>query len=589
MTYSPKPKQKITINHESFGFSEHPSAPGILYAQEGRRAVVYQLIGEQGDLQALKVFKPRYVEPRMVSVAETLKPFATLPGLRACNRTVLTSSRNTELIAENPELAYAILMPWIEGQTWQEIVLSKRVLSPEDSLKIARSLAVALVGMEERGLAHCDLSGPNLIISSDNDANLVDLEEMFGSGFLQPELLPAGSSGYCHKSATNGLWKPQADRFAGAVLLAEILGWCVESVQIARWGESYFDPREMQTKCSRFNGLHRVLRDLWEERIVELLDRAWRSDSLADCPTFAEWNVALLSAKPKIDEKNIHESKDVIPLSIIGPEIIGDDEAPGIDIEHKNKESQPDAEQTIKWICPHCQKEALGERDLCPYCERGRDEPVDQNGKKSKPNWKVWLLIPVMIMFFFLLVMLLRNCVPPPVPPTPSPTYTHQPVDPTTISDTPTITYTPTYTPSPTNTISPTPTWTPSVTPSSSQTPLPTITYTMTPTGVCVNKCLKVINVRLQRKDNNTGRISFQVVDENNQGVPDVKVFLSYYRAPYENSISIPVVRTDNYGNGNTNVQFVNYYKYLHLYIKNLLKEGYKFNLDSNKLFTLSY
>ena len=37
----------------------------------------------------------------------------------------------------------------------------KGPLSPEQSLALGRSLAEALSAMEQRGVAHCDLSGPN--------------------------------------------------------------------------------------------------------------------------------------------------------------------------------------------------------------------------------------------------------------------------------------------------------------------------------------------------------------------------------------------------------------------------------------------
>lgn len=287
--------EAFNLNHAHYQFCEHPSAPGLPYGQEGRRATVYQLIADDGSLHALKVFKPRFREPRLVAVGEKLGPYAMLPGLQVCQRTVLTGSRHPELLSGNPELTYAVLMPWVEGQTWQEIVLSKSALPPETCLKIARSLAQVLMSMEESGLAHCDLSGPNIIVGLDQSVSLVDVEEMYGPEFIRPKELSAGSSGYAHKTAQYGLWSDEADRFAGAVLLAEILGWCDRRVVDASWGESYFDTHMMQTECPRYNTLQHILRDLCGSWILELFDRAWRSESLADCPTFAEWNVALLT------------------------------------------------------------------------------------------------------------------------------------------------------------------------------------------------------------------------------------------------------------------------------------------------------
>jgi len=42
---------------------------------------------------ALKVFKPRYRIPALVTLADRLAAFADLPGLQVCRRTVLTMQR----------------------------------------------------------------------------------------------------------------------------------------------------------------------------------------------------------------------------------------------------------------------------------------------------------------------------------------------------------------------------------------------------------------------------------------------------------------------------------------------------------------
>ncbi|MEM2461005.1 MAG: hypothetical protein QXV20_07090, partial [Candidatus Hadarchaeales archaeon] len=116
-----------------------------------------------GEGLALKVFKPRFRLPFLVAQAERIAPFASLPGLSACQRTVLTPSRHADLLRQHPDLTYAVLMPWIEGPTWQEVLLEKKPLSPEQSLALARGLAEVLVRMEEQGIAHCDLSAPNVM------------------------------------------------------------------------------------------------------------------------------------------------------------------------------------------------------------------------------------------------------------------------------------------------------------------------------------------------------------------------------------------------------------------------------------------
>ena len=122
---------------------------------------------------------------------------------------------------------------------------------------------------------------------------LVDLEGLYAPGMPQPEVLTSGSAGYAHRTAKEGLWGPRADRFAGAVLLAEMLGFCDEGVCQASWGESYFDPQEMQQDTPRYRTLVAALERRWGSNVARLFERAWRSDSLLDCPTFGEWLVAL--------------------------------------------------------------------------------------------------------------------------------------------------------------------------------------------------------------------------------------------------------------------------------------------------------
>jgi hypothetical protein len=110
---------------------------------------------------------------------------------------------------------------------------------------------------------------------------------------VKPQALSSGSAGYAHKQAVGGLWGPEADRFAGAVLLAEMLGFCDEGVCQEAWGESYFDPAEMQEDAPRYRKLVEALERHWGDSVAHLFERAWRSDTLADCPTFGEWLVAL--------------------------------------------------------------------------------------------------------------------------------------------------------------------------------------------------------------------------------------------------------------------------------------------------------
>jgi WD40 repeat protein len=306
LAFQPEINQELTIEGIAYAIAEHPAARGMPYGQEGRQAVVYQLAVGPGR-RAIKVFKPRFRVPGLVSGARRLGPYADLPGLQVCRRVVLTPQAEPELLRRHPDLLYAVLMPWIEGPTWMEVLGEKEAWSPEQSLDMARAFAGILASMEQEGLAHCDLSAPNVLLPAlapnfaehaNSPVALVDVEQMYGPDLRRPDMLPGGSSGYAHKTAPEGLWAADADRFAGAVILAEMLGWCDERVRKESWGENYFSPDELQTDGERYRVLLSVLRERWGAGIAQLFERAWHSEWLPECSTFGEWLVMLPAQVP---------------------------------------------------------------------------------------------------------------------------------------------------------------------------------------------------------------------------------------------------------------------------------------------------
>jgi formylglycine-generating enzyme required for sulfatase activity/serine/threonine protein kinase len=299
MPFRPSPGETLTIDGVPYQAAEHPAAPGMAYGQEGRQGIVFQFQAPDGALAALKLFKARYRAPALVTQAQQIAPFAAITGLEVCARRVFSPIRYAEVVRQYPDLSYAVLMPWVSGSTWLDVILDRRVLTPAQSLAFARSLALLLATMEERGLAHCDLSAPNLLLPGLLDppgqppVALVDVEQLFAPGLDRPAALPGGSAGYAHRTAPAGLWSAHADRFAGAVLLAEILGWCDPQVRAVSGEESYFDPEEIQQPSQRYDLLRSQLAQQWGPGVAQLFQQAWESDDLAECPPFGEWLVAL--------------------------------------------------------------------------------------------------------------------------------------------------------------------------------------------------------------------------------------------------------------------------------------------------------
>lgn len=270
------------------------------YGQSGRRALVYQLRDQDGRQFALKVFRQTFRSVEIEQSAKNLQNYASLLGLGVCQRWVLTDTHDATLLQQYPDLHYAILMTWVQGLTWQEVILTRTDFNPRQSYQFANGLVNILAGMERSGVAHCDLSGANVLLPGLADQHplvaLVDVEEMYIPGTQGPTTRPAGSLGYNHPSTASGLWSADVDRFAGAVLIAEMLGWFDLEVRQAALtgtdgspGEQYFAADEIQQPCRRFDMLYHSLETRWSTNMAALLARAWSSATLSACPWFAEW------------------------------------------------------------------------------------------------------------------------------------------------------------------------------------------------------------------------------------------------------------------------------------------------------------
>ena len=321
--FTPDIEESITIGDVVYQIAAHPTAPTIPYGQEGRAAKVFKILRSDGEAFALKVFKPPYRKPLLAGRAPKLATLSHLPGLKVCKRTVLSPLSHGDLIKQYPDLLYAVVMPWIEGATWHDVIGEKKPLLPEQSLSLARALAHALTTMEEQGIAHCDISSANVLLPGllgNHDGNfpveLVDIEQLYDSALQRPDPLAAGTPGYVPKGImTESLWNATGDRFAGAMLIAELLGWCDDRVRSAAYEESYFQQTEIQTNSQRYKVLVEVLQERWGQDVARRFSSAWKSQSLVECPLFGDWLVSLPSEILKDPTKTvpIPESKHSTP------------------------------------------------------------------------------------------------------------------------------------------------------------------------------------------------------------------------------------------------------------------------------------
>src|SRR3954467_13377990 len=163
MPFRPRPGDSIEIDGITFTFTANPQIPRFAYSQEGRVARVYRIDGAQRSC-ALKGFKPMHQTETTAALAERLAPFASLPGMRVCQRSAVVPERHGRLIRKHADLRYAILMPWVHGPTWHDVLTNRRTLDRQQSQTLARAFSDVLIGLERRGVAHCDLSAPNVLL-----------------------------------------------------------------------------------------------------------------------------------------------------------------------------------------------------------------------------------------------------------------------------------------------------------------------------------------------------------------------------------------------------------------------------------------
>lgn len=286
----------INARERRFRAVEHPNAVGIAHAMEGAKAIVYRIrnLDKPTDYYALKVMKAKHREAAVERICNQLDSLKNMSGLVICERRCLSPNVAFETIKTHPNLEYAILMPWVQGQSWFDVLYlgkkQKSIFSKSQSFKLASSLLGILYGLEKAGIAHCDLSAGNIILDPGRlKVELLDVEEMFAPNFKEPSYIPTGTPGYQHQKNRIGLWHAKADRFAGAILLGEMLGWYDSNVRISSYGESYFAPDELQSKeCTRLMILAEAISNHHPD-LALLFKAAWEAPTLGDCPSFSEW------------------------------------------------------------------------------------------------------------------------------------------------------------------------------------------------------------------------------------------------------------------------------------------------------------
>ncbi len=270
---------------------------------EGQEGFIWPMrnLGDQ-TIWALKVLKPAYCSERQVGVAAALLAYRNVPGFILSQRICLTRSFAAELLAQFPALEYALLMPWLPWKTWAGLMRSPEIsvgYTRKHALRLALATAHSLVELERRGYAHTDIAGSNVMYMQDfAQIELLDLEGLYAPELHAPEKVSYGSPGYQHRRLGRaGQWSPYGDRFAGAILLTEMLTWWHPLIR----GQTSPDASTLFTSedFARLEGPRiQTVRDiLWsldsQGGLLKLFDQTWHAASLKACPDLQAWLLSL--------------------------------------------------------------------------------------------------------------------------------------------------------------------------------------------------------------------------------------------------------------------------------------------------------
>jgi serine/threonine protein kinase len=289
----PAPGEAIQLFGERYTVQPHPGAPHMAFCAEAGRAHVYQLRNFKGEPFAFKVFKSKFRTPNLVNATQNLKKFEHFPGLRAAKRQIVLPSDPASRTYRN--LEYAVLMHWIEGRTWFDVLGIARnngfSISRSTAILLCNNLLTVIEGLERDNIAHTDISPGNVVVDLNTyNVELLDLEDMYIPGAEPPPFLNIGSTGYRHYTGDQGVtcWRPEGDRYAAAVLAAEILILSDRGLVNSMTDDGFFTTHcKNHQGALRYNKAERLLKSIAPD-FASVFDRTWRAASLQECPRISE-------------------------------------------------------------------------------------------------------------------------------------------------------------------------------------------------------------------------------------------------------------------------------------------------------------
>lgn len=256
----------------------------------GVRGRIYKVISPNKEPFALLVLSEPFNTTKEAEFQGGLNRFANIPGLSICRRKVVTLEEN------KGQILWAVLFPWIEGPLLAQVLQSKQVLTEEQSLVLARSLAKTLSELEKLDIIFVALDAKNIAIPY--------LAETVSNIQFPIELIDVDSLQQQDRQYSNN-WLPAnfvSNRLHGSILIALILGWCIP---IVRENTKYPPSAEIERDSKWRSDLLKSL-SFWGKNITDLFQKTWDGTEYV---SFTKWFDVL-------DEVNVSEPLNVFYMKL---------------------------------------------------------------------------------------------------------------------------------------------------------------------------------------------------------------------------------------------------------------------------------
>lgn len=295
-TFTMRGQTSITIRHRTYTFTGSS-------INSGGRANILKLMDSNNKYYALKVFHQNHYQRYSIRTEQVRNShIQNIPGLEwVTQRIMINASDDANLIQQYPLIQNAILMPWFDEQTWVSWSAIKFQISDhalqipsQDILnRITYQLADTVTQLNDLGLAHGDINDNNVLVDiHTGKITIIDIEDMYIHSAV--DVGAGGTNGYRFNQNYTA-WTPDADRFATALLLSEIIALRETRALGRTRGEGYFTQDEIDTRdthCKAYQALSSSLQNI-NTNLYQLFLRTWQAPDIASCPDIYEWGNAM--------------------------------------------------------------------------------------------------------------------------------------------------------------------------------------------------------------------------------------------------------------------------------------------------------